>query len=187
MNNTDIAKYVNQAQNGSRKAFDKIVKLYMEPIYHLFLDMTKNQEDANDLVQETFLRAYLSLKQFQGNARFSTWLYRIAYNIGIDFKRRSKRKRTVDIESESNKNIIDKEKYITIRNSEYIGFNESLEKAFTKLSQPQKMAVIFHHYHGLKMKEIGEILGCTEGTARSHLFRAMGKLRNELKDYDLKE
>ena len=83
-------KWVRKAQEGSRSAFDKLVYRYVDRIFHLLYDLTGNHEDAQDLTQEAFLRAFLNIRRYRGEAKFSTWLYRIAYNVGIDFKRKNR-------------------------------------------------------------------------------------------------
>jgi RNA polymerase sigma-70 factor (ECF subfamily) len=176
-------KWVNKAKKGSKKAFDQLVNRYAGRIFGLLYDMTRNQEDAEDLTQETFLRAYLKIKQYRGDSKFSTWLYRIAYNAGIDFRRQIKRSTRVDMDTKEDK--------IAVQNwtsssgaGEFTGEREEIEKALETLTHPQKMAVVLHYYHGLKMKEIGDILNISESTVRVQLFRAIGHLKRKLKDLD---
>jgi RNA polymerase sigma-70 factor (ECF subfamily) len=177
-------KWVQQAQKGSRKAFDKLIKEYTPLIFHLLYDITGSYQDAQDLTQEAFLRAYLKIKDYRGEAKFITWLYRIAYNRGIDFKRKTKKMMTIDLTSQQPasvfRHLIDK------RNPWYTGEGEAIESALQKLTHQQRMSVILNYYHGFRMREIGEILGCSEATVRTHIFRALRRLREELKDYSPK-
>lgn len=177
----DDEKWVHHVQNGSKRAFDKLVKKYAPLIFHLLYDMVGNYEDAEDMTQETFLRAFMNIDQYRGDAKFSTWLYRIAYNIGIDFRRKGKRISRADWESEKEKVALH---WFRERKDEgYTGVGEAIESALKKLTQPQRMSVILNYYHGFRMREISEILGCSEGTVRTHLFRGLRRLRKELRDY----
>ena len=95
----DDEKWICMAQEGSRKAFDRLVQEYVARIFRLLYDMIGNYEDAQDLTQETFIRAFLNIRQYRRAAKFSTWIYRIAYNVAIDFKRRDSRISKVEWES----------------------------------------------------------------------------------------
>jgi RNA polymerase sigma-70 factor (ECF subfamily) len=177
----DDEKWVSKAQEGSKKAFDRLVRKYAELIFHLLYDLTGNYEDAQDLTQETFLRAFINIRKYRGDAKFSTWLYRVAYNLGIDFMRRRKRGLEVDWESQERKGVL--ERFDPSDGKGYTGEREAIEGALKTLTQSQRMAVVLHYYHGFQMREIGEVLGCSEGTVRVHLFRALRRLRKQLKDY----
>ena len=177
----DDEKWIKKAQNGNRNAFDNLIKKYSPRIYYLLLDMTSNTEDAQDLTQETFLKAFQKIGGYRSEAMFSTWLYRIAYNIGIDFARRKKRRRSVGLDHFMMKKTPDNNEYKS--NGIDIWEKEAVTGALKKLTHSQRAATILYYYHGFRMKEIGEILGCREATARVHLFRALGRLRLQLKDY----
>ncbi len=174
-------KWVRQAQKGSKKAFDKLVRKYAPLIFRLLYDMIRRYEDAQDLTQETFLRAYVNIGQYRGDAKFATWLYRIAYNIGIDFKRR--KSKMFDVEFTSQEQKLALQGFDGSKLPGYTGEGEAIEAALQKLTHPQRMAVVLNYYHGLRMREIGDILGCSEATVRTHLFRALRRLRRELKNY----
>lgn len=177
----DVEKWVRKAQEGSRRAFDKLVLRYIKRIFRLLYDITGNYEDAQDLTQEAFLRAFLNIRGYRGDAKFHTWLYRIAYNVGIDFERRSRRLSRVEWDSQRQKRTVGP--FDPAKNGEYTGEREAIEAALQTLTQPQRLSVVLFYYHGFRMREIGEILGCSEGTARVHLFRALRRLRKELRDY----
>lgn len=175
----DDEKWVQNAQENSRKAFDKLVRKYVPLIFRLLYDLTGNYEDAQDLTQETFLRAYLNIRQYRGTARVSTWLYRIAYNVAIDFRRREKKMLKVDWGFQERLTVLDRyaPDVKTIESEE----GKAIEVALQKLTRPQRLAVILSYYHGFRMREIGEVLECSESTVRVHLFRALHKLQKELK------
>ena len=178
-------KWIIKAQEGSKQAFNKIIQDNVQPIYRLLYDMTGNYEDAQDLAQETFIRAFLKIDQYNRKSKFSTWLYRIAYNMAIDFHRKKKRFSNGNLEILNQRANL-KNKQLNSQ-KEYSGENEAIESALKKLTSPQRMAVILHYYHGFKTREIGELLGCSEGTARVHLFRAIRHLRKDLRQYSPKE
>ena len=175
----DGEEWVQKAQKGSKKAFDKLVRRYVELIFHLLYDITGNYEDAQDLTQEAFLRAFMNIRQYRGDAKFSTWLYRIAYNVGVDFKRR--KRMVYSQEFQEQKMVLNR--FSPNDGSEYTGKTEAIEAALQRLTRPQRTAVVLHYYHGCRMREIGEIVGCSEGTVRVHLFRGLRRLRDELKDF----
>jgi RNA polymerase sigma-70 factor (ECF subfamily) len=177
----DDEKLVRRAQRGSKRAFGRIVGSYTARIFRFLFDMTGNYEDAQDLTQDVFLRVFLNIKKFRGDSKFSTWLYRIAYNIGIDFRRRKVRARHEDWDSHDYK--ISLERYNSIKEDGFSGVSDAIDNALGKLTPSQRSAVVLNYYHGFRMKEIGQILGCAEGTVRVHLFRAMKRLRKELKDF----
>ncbi len=181
---SDDGKWVRQTQEGSRRAFDSLVLKYVERIFRLLYDITGNYEDAQDLTQEAFLRAFLNIQQYRGDAKFSTWLYRIAYNLGIDFKRKGRRMPRAGGDFHEQKTTLDR--FVSISDQEYTGESEALEAALQRLTSSQRLTVVLYYYHGFRMREIGEILGCAEGTARVHLFRALRRLRKELRDYSSK-
>jgi RNA polymerase sigma-70 factor (ECF subfamily) len=178
-------KWIKKAQEGSKHAFDKIIQNNIQSIFHLLYDMTGRYEDAQDLTQEAFLRAFLKIKQYNGKAKFSTWLYRIAYNIAIDFQRQKKRVPNGEGTIEYHDSLF---KINTLPNDDsYSGENDIIKKALQTLTEPQRMTVILYYYHGFKTKEIGELLDCSEGTIRVHLFRALHNLRRELRQLSPKE
>ena len=176
-----ITQWVDLAQNGSKKAFDELIKEYADFIFHFLYDMTGHYEDAKDLTQDVFLRAYKHIHQYRGDAKFSTWLYRIAYNLGIDYCRKRKRIKQVDIVT--NENEISQNLSGGRDPESHIGMGEAIEKALQKLTHMQRTSVVLHHYQGFSMREVGDVLGCSESTARVHLFRALRHLRRLLKDY----
>jgi RNA polymerase sigma-70 factor (ECF subfamily) len=173
-------KWVGKAKAGSRRAFDQLVKIYTAPVFRYMLDMTRHYQDAQDLTQEVFLRAYLHIKRFRGDSRFSTWLYRIAHNISMDYFRKKKRMRQESLNSQGMQIA---ERGIRSGEAGYSGEKEAINKALAGLPDSQRSAVVLNVYHGFRMREIAEILGCAEATARVHLFRGLQNLRKQLKDY----
>lgn len=175
------SKWIKSAQNGSKKAFGKLIEEYSDFIFHVLYDMTGNYDDAKDLTQDVFLKAYQNIKKYRGDAKFSTWIYRIAFNLGIDHSRRQKRIRQVNIDTKE-REISTKGDMADILESQ-IGVGEAIETALQQLTDMQRMSVVLHHYQGLPLRDVSEVLGCSESTARVHLFRGLRNLRKLLKDY----
>lgn len=167
------AKCIQQVKQGSERAFEHLVRRYTPMVFGLLMELVANPEDAKDLTQEAFIKAYRNMKWFRETARFSTWLYRIAYNTGIDFQRSKKAKRHVPLEAVN-------EAAFSLEPSVYSGRSEVIEKGLDALSPSQRVAVVMHYNQGLKLKEVAEILECAEATARVHLFRGLKRLREVL-------
>ncbi|MCD6115822.1 sigma-70 family RNA polymerase sigma factor [bacterium] len=169
-------KWINEAVQGSNRAFAKLVKIYTGMIFKLTYNMTGNLEDAKDITQETFTRAFINISSFNRKSKFSTWLYRIAYNKSVDLLRKKSRINTGLDESKFNIPENSSKKF-------YTGKQDAIEKALGTLTQNQKTAVVLYYYHNCSLKEIAEVLGCAHSTARVHLFRGLKKLKKELKDF----
>lgn len=177
-------RLINEAKLGNKRAFGKLVKKYQHRILFLAYDLVGNYEDAKDIAQETFIRAYQKLSQFQQRAQFSTWLYRITVNLAIDFHRGQKRNRHQSLDELLNKNVSKSHLGITIPTAtslmNNIELKDQIERALDKLSMNQRTATVLKFFHQRSIKEIAEILGCKEGTVRNHLFRAMSILKKTL-------
>ena len=151
--------------------------------------MTSNHEDANDLVQETFIKAHRALKSFKGDASFFTWLYRIAVNKTINFLKQRKNRghmslNDLDLNPEHDPDLIALVSENTPRRETgLIELQEKLNAALQKLSEPHRMVVTLHDIQGLPHEEIGIIVGCNVGTVRSRLFYARQQLQAHLADY----
>ena len=167
---------VKSAKNGSKKAFELLIKKYTTPVYGLLVDMTKNIHDAEDLTQDTFSKAFRRLNNFKEKSKFSTWIYRIAYNTAIDFLRKKNREIPTDW---SDRNNIDKLKW---EPKEYSDKNELINQALHTLTVNQRSVVSLHYYQDMKLTEIAQIMDCAESTVRVRLFRALKKLKNSLRD-----
>jgi RNA polymerase sigma factor (sigma-70 family) len=183
------ADLVRKAQRGDLSAYDELVKRYQERIYATIYHMTSNHEDANDLAQESFIKAFQALKSFKGGSTFYTWLYRIAVNKTINFlKQRKKRQHMslndIDFNAEHDPDLValisDKTPF---RNAGLSELQKFLNEALLKLSEPHRMVVVLHDVQGQSHEEIAEILGCNIGTVRSRLFYARQQLQGYLSEY----
>jgi RNA polymerase sigma-70 factor, ECF subfamily len=167
----DDREAVEACQRGEREAFDRLVERYQRDIYRLCYRYVNNHEDASDMAQEVFLKAYRAIDRFRGDSSFSTWLYRIAVNTCLNF--RSGRK---PVAQELSDSLPDHETSA----SERLEGEESaarVREAVSRLPEKQRATVILKIYHDLTHEEVAGILGSTVGTVKANLFHALGKLR----------
>jgi RNA polymerase sigma-70 factor (ECF subfamily) len=180
---------VDRARRGDLRAYDELVKRYQERIYATIYHMTSNHEDANDLAQESFVKAFQALKSFKGGSSFYTWLYRIAVNKTINFLKQRKNRQhmslnDLDFNAEHDPDLVALISDKTPRRE--VGLTELQEKlnaALLKLSDSHRMAVVLHDVQGLSHEEIAKIVQCNIGTVRSRLFYARQQLQALLADY----
>ena len=180
---------VKHARQGDLAAYDQLVKRYQERIYATVYHMTSNHEDANDLAQEAFIKAFHALKSFKGGSSFYTWVYRIAVNKTINFLKQRKNKAhlsldDLDFNAEHDPDLIalisDKTPRRDINLAE---LQQKLNEAMQKLSEPHRLVVALHDIQGLSHEEIAKIMDCNIGTVRSRLFYARQQLQGYLSDY----
>jgi len=180
---------VERAKKGDLKAFSKLVEQNKKLVYYLAYDMMNNREDAEDISQEVFIKAYKSLANFRGDSKFSSWLYRITMNTCLSLRRNksSKIKSGVeDIEDYLEHNLTEM-KVSYEQNPERFaerGFmKKNIDKALNVLSPREKSVFVLRNMNDLPFGEISEILKLTLGTVRSLNFRALKKLQNQLSFY----
>ena len=182
------AEWVRKAQRGDLKAFDRLMTEYHGRIYALLYNMTSNREDAEDLLQEVFLKAHKALPKFRGQSTFYTWIYRIAVNRAINFVKKRKRRRglsldDVDMAIERDPALVEIAGSDTpFRQVKLTEMQQKLNEALQTLSEKHRTVVVLHDIQGVPHQEIGEILGCSTGTVRSRLFYARQQLQAQLTD-----
>ena len=180
---------IREAQQGSRTAFDALVRQYDQAVLRLALHLTGSEQDAEDIHQEAFLKAYRYLGNFRFECSFYTWIYRIVTNLCLDLLRRRKSRRedqAVMIDSSGDEmdllnNVSDERASANPDrelNRKYLG--ERILSALDKLTPRERMVFELKHYQGLRLRTIGEMLNTTEETAKNTLFRATRKLRANL-------
>jgi len=180
---------VRAARNGDMAAYDQLIRRYQERVYATIYHMTSNHEDANDLAQETFIKAYSALKSFKGDSSFYTWVYRIAVNKTINFLKQRKGKvslslNDVDFNIENDPELVAFVSENTPRRNAALGeLQQKLNAALQKLSEDHRMVVTLHDVQGLSHEEIAKIMDCNAGTVRSRLFYARQQLQGFLSDY----
>jgi RNA polymerase sigma-70 factor (ECF subfamily) len=182
---------IRQAQRGERDAFDQLVRRYDGAVLRLALHMLGNEQDAQDVHQEAFLKAYRHLSNFRFECSFYTWLYRIVTNLCLDaLRRRKSRREDPSVVTDASGDAID---LMTNISDDRAGANPELElrrntlnlriqEALGELTPRERMVFELKHYQGLKLRAIGEMLQTTEETAKNTLFRATRKLRANLAD-----
>ena len=161
-------------RGGQREAFDHLVRAHRSRVFGICYRYTGNRADADDVSQEVFLRAYKGLPRFRGEARFSTWLYRIAVNACLNWV--AGRKRDT---SELSEDLVDPGPSPQERASQS-ELSTTLRAAVRRLPDRQRMTVVLRVYEGLSHKEIGAVMGCPVGTAKANLFFALKNLRKLL-------
>ena len=169
---------VRRAQKGDLEAYDELIKRYQERIYATVYHMTSNHEDANDLSQDAFIKAFQALKSFKGGSSFYTWLYRIAVNKTINFLKQRKNKlhmslNDLDFNTENNPDLVALISDKTPRREAGLKeLSEKLNEALLKLSEQHRLVMVLHDVQGQSHEEVAEIMDCNIGTVRSRLFYA---------------
>jgi RNA polymerase sigma-70 factor (ECF subfamily) len=181
MNETDA---VQLAQQGNTHAFRQLFEENKRRVYALAYQYTKNKEDAEDILQETFIKAYNSLNKFkaQGDTNFSSWLYRIGINASIDHLRKNKMKKDNYIDSDQLPSISSDEGFSQPEHAIRIKeIRTKLDLTLSKLPRGQRMVFILRHYQQLSVKEIADYMKCSEGSVKKQLFRAFQMIKKHFK------
>jgi RNA polymerase sigma-70 factor (ECF subfamily) len=175
---------------GDESAFNFLVEKHHRPVIHFLYRMVRNQAVAEELAQEVFLRVYRARDSYRAEAKFSTWLYRIATNLAVNHARDTKHERTAqtvyldapDEETGTTPDVADDEPSA----EQQLMTNErmtAIRKHVMALPERQRMAVLMHKYQGMDYRQIGEVLKLSESATKSLLFRAYQTLRDTLKDF----
>jgi len=175
-------QYIRKILNGETNAYTFLVNKYKSMAFSLALKMLRNREDAEEVAQDAFIKAYQSLSQFRGGARFSTWLYRIVYNTAISRLRRSSFEvLNIDdtgVEEKESNEIIDA--YHKLKESERKKF---LDIALEKLDPDENFLVTLYYYEEKELNEIAQITRLTKNNAKVKIYRARQKMMGMLKKY----
>ena len=170
-------------------AYDELVQRYQERIYATIYHMTSNHEDASDLAQESFIKAYQALKSFKGGSSFYTWVYRIAVNKTINFLKQRRNRahmslNDLDFNVEHDPDLVALISDKTPRRAANLAeLQEKLNEAMLKLSDYHRLVVTLHDVQGMSHEEIAKIMDCNIGTVRSRLFYARQQLQAYLTEY----
>ena len=188
---TDEKALIRAAQEGDQDAFGQLVRAYDQSVLRLAMNLLRSPEDAQDVYQEAFLRVYRNLNSFRFDCSFHTWLYRIVTNLCLDQMRKRKVRKEESSQFEGTDGPVDR--MDTLQESRVDGnpqrrlfsgeLRQRIQKALGELSARERMVFELRHYRGLKLRNIGEILGTSEEAAKNCLFRATQKMRVALGDF----
>ena len=172
---------IRRVQHGDVDAFGLLVTAYEKNVFNVALQMLGNREDAQDIAQEAFLKAYNSLSSFRGDSKFSSWLYRIVSNLCLDFKRRQGRRpsSSLTVEDDDGENVqldIADESQSPETLLERKLTREAVRRGLAELPDEQRQILLLREIQGLSYEEIGEAMGLEAGTVKSRIFRARKKL-----------
>lgn len=179
MNENDDSPLVNEAQNGSRQAFNELVRLHQERLYWVVRRMVRDHDQSLDILQDVFIRAYDALPNFRGESKFFTWLYRIATNLSLNYLRKRKLRPAVHLDEledvlpdhqESGHDVLERKE-----------FRKILERAIERLPAKQKAVFILRYYEELPYEEISKIMNRTTGGLKANFFHAVRKIEEYVK------
>lgn len=180
MDRDEELEIIRSVQNGDCDAYEKLVLDNQTKVYNLALRMVGNTDDAFDMAQEAFIKAYNSIASFRGDCRFSVWLYRLTTNICLDFLRRESRRSHSSLtycEDEDDKEFeIPDERFSPQSIAEKKEMREAVHRGLLKLPGDYRAILLLREIDGLTYDEIGDTLSLESGTVKSRLFRARKKL-----------
>ncbi len=184
----DISELVHRAKEGDDEAFGMLVEQYQDKIYGYVSRMLHDPEEAEDVAQEVFIRAYQNLAGFREAASFPTWLYRIATNLAIDAARSRKSRwgETVSLDEPAETDAGEISRQLpgdrrgTVSQVESSHLQQIVAEAIAQLSAKLRTVIMLYDIEGLSYEEIAQVLGCPVGTVKSRLFNARSQLRDKL-------
>ena len=187
----DVALW-KAAQRGDMRAFEELVARHRDKVYARAFSMIRNEEDAIDLSQEAWVKAWQRLKQFQGDSSFLTWMTRIVINLCLDKLRKQKRERAESIESlEEESGGVERQMPVVIVNPterlERAELRQRIDKALSQLSETHRTALILCEFEEMEYKEIAKRMQCSIGTVMSRLFYARRKMAALMASYKREE
>jgi len=182
MTRTD-EELVARSVSGDVDSFNQLIVRWERPIYALAYRVLGHEEDARDVCQDTFLRAYRALPGFKGQAKFSSWLYRIALNLCRDWMRRRRRAPVSQIPEDMDLSDLRAETGPVESIEDLVARRELsaiVEEAMQSLSEEQRTAIILKEYHGMTFQEIADMQGCPLSTVKTRLYQGLSQLRKHL-------
>lgn len=168
---------VRLAKNGNKAAFGKLARRYRDAVLALAYDFLNDYENAQDVAQNVFMKAFKNIGDFEEKSRFSSWLFRITVNASLDARKSKIRRRKFLIKKE----VYEKNSQVSTQPEWQDGIDDTLINALNKLSDHQQTAIILRYFHNKSVREIADVLDCSENTVRIHLHRAIQKLDKSLK------
>jgi RNA polymerase sigma-70 factor (ECF subfamily) len=187
----DEADLIRAVQRGDQDAFEQLVRAYDQTVLRLAMNLLRSAEDARDVYQEAFLRVYRNIHTFRFDCSFHTWLYRIVTNICLDYLRKRKVRKEESAVVETPDGPVDRmdsfEQEGSHANPESnlrnLQLGRSIDAALSDLTPRERMVFELRHYQGLRLRNIGEMLGTSEEAAKNCLFRATQKMRAVLGEF----
>ena len=176
---------VARSARGDAESFNQLIMRWERPIYALAYRVIGHEEDARDVCQETFLRAFRGIAAFKGQAKFSSWLYRIALNLCRDWIRRERRTPVVQAPEGVDLTELVSERGPAESIEELVSrqdMNQLVARAMRSLSDEQRTAVVLKEYQGLTFQEIADLLGCPLSTVKTRLYQGLTLLRRQLQE-----
>lgn len=174
---------VARSMDGDVDSFNQLIKRWERPIYALAYRTLGREDDARDVCQETFLRAYRAINGFKGQAKFSSWLYRIALNLCRDWMRRQRRTPVVQMPEDVDISELAAAQGPTESIETLVGRREigrAVAAAMATLPEEQRTAILLKEYHGLTFQEIAEMQGCPLSTVKTRLYQGLSVVRRQL-------
>jgi RNA polymerase sigma-70 factor (ECF subfamily) len=174
---------VARSMGGDAESFNQLILRWERPIYALAYRVIGREEDARDVCQETFLRAFRALPGFKGQAKFSSWLYRIALNLCRDWIRRQRRAPVMQMPEGVDPGELVAERGPVETIEELVSrrqLSSVVEEAMALLPEEQRTAIILKEYHGLTFQEIADLQGCPLSTVKTRLYQGLSVLRRQL-------
>ncbi len=180
----DDAQLVTSCKNGDQDAFSLLVQRYQRRVFNLIFRMLQDYEEASEVTQEAFLAAWQGLPAFRGEARFSTWLYRIAYNCAIKQLELRKREQSLHLALQNeqmmeNRNTVEKDACLEILENQ-----ELLQEHLSQLPVKYRIVLVLRHLQDMTYEEMAEVLTMPIGTIKTHLFRARNLLKERLQSFE---
>lgn len=183
------SELIRDTRNGDKEAFRDLVERYQRKILSLLVGMMNNQDDALELTQETFVKAFENLARFKGESSFYTWLYRIAVNLAIDARRKQRRARNVSLEepmgedgSELGSMLADEKVPEPFQEARSAQIGQRVRQAINELTPDHKAVIVLREVEGLSYEDISRVMQCSKGTVMSRLHYARKKLQARLRD-----
>ncbi len=178
-------EWVAAALDGDNKAFGKLVERYQKKVYGLAFGILRNREDAWDVAQDAFVKAYKNLGTFEGNAAFYTWLYRITYNLSLDVLRSKGRRQTEELTEQTQEAAGDEtgRPEHPSETAERRELADVVKTAMTKLTEKHRAIIVLREIEGLSYEEMAEVLQISKGTVMSRLFHARRNLAALIEPY----
>lgn len=179
MQNNDDRYYIERVLNGEPDAYAFLVEKYKTMAYNISLKIVRRQEDAEEITQDSFVRAYKSLRSFKGDAKFSTWLYRIVYNTSVSHTRKKKREMPVGEETSKFLKHPDMAEEGEAQTDESL--SAALKKAVESLPSPEQTMINLYYYENSKVEDIARIMSLSASNVKVKLFRIRKKLYDHIK------